>query len=477
MIFSRIRNIASGAIFLVLGLACFHAVDLLRRIGTTSSRAYPVQKPLPLTIGSDRELFVDSFLIESIKGLDLLLHHPLEAPASEFPPDTLEYGTIIKDSSIFRLYTRDKRCSVADGDSCEVTLYCESSDGINWKKPDLGILRIAGNPSNNGILHEAPFCHNFSPFLDLNPLTNKNARFKALAGTMTSGLFAFHSADGIHWIKSSARPALQFSDGFYFDSQNAVFWSETEGQYVCYFRHWTKQQFRSISRAVSKDFIRWSKPVSLMPNFRDEHLYTSQTQPYFRARQIYFATPTRFFPEKGKICDILFMSARGGGRFDRTFPEAWIRPCPDSGCWRPRSNFAALNLFQTSATEMSIYVSPTRRYVMRLDGIASLHAGAVCGELITRPFRFSGSELEYNFETSAAGEIVTEVLDLAGNPVSGFSLQDAIPKRGNSISSPVRWKSRRKLSELNNSVIRLRIIMKEADLYSFRFFWPEKALE
>ena len=65
--------------------------------------------------------------------------------------------------------------------------------------------------------------------------------------------------------------------------------------------------------------------MPLKPNFDGEHIYTTLTHPYFRETHIYVATPTRFHPGRGESTDILFMTARGNGPFDRTFREAFIR--------------------------------------------------------------------------------------------------------------------------------------------------------
>jgi len=79
-----------------------------------------------------------------------------------------------------------------------------------------------------------------------------------------------------------------------------VFWSESEQCYAAYFRTWTGGAFagyRTISRATSPDLVHWSAPAEM--SFGDtprEHLYTSQTHPYFRAPHVYLATPMRFMP-------------------------------------------------------------------------------------------------------------------------------------------------------------------------------------
>jgi hypothetical protein len=104
------------------------------------------------------------------------------------------------------------------------------------------------------ILHEPPFCHNFCPFLDSRPGVPAEQRFKALAGTVKTGLVAFVSADGIRWSKLRPEPVITWTREYAFDSQNVSFWSESEGCYVCYFRHFLDKQLRSICRTgASRD--------------------------------------------------------------------------------------------------------------------------------------------------------------------------------------------------------------------------------
>ncbi len=59
------------------------------------------------------------------------------------PANHLEYGTVIKDGGLFRLYTRDGRGTKFGGDTPEVT-----RDGIHWNKLAGGEVtfyqRIAG---------------------------------------------------------------------------------------------------------------------------------------------------------------------------------------------------------------------------------------------------------------------------------------------------------------------------------------------
>jgi hypothetical protein len=422
----------------------------------------------PIDIGSRRELFVDRFLIDRLENAAFKLHEPHLAPAMTQPANNLEYGTVIKDGELFRLYTRDGRGAKFDGDTPEVTRYCESRDGIAWTKPALGLVEIDGSRENNVILNESPFCHNFSPFLDTRPDVPAAERFKALAGTRPS-LVAFVSGDGIHWKKLRDEPVITYTKEYAFDSQNVSFWSESEGCYVCYFRHFLDGKLRSVCRTTSPDFVTWSEPVPLKPNFPGEHLYTTLTHPYFRAPHIYIALPTRFHPGRGESTDILFMTARGPGPFDRTFREAFIRPGLDPARWGNRSNYAALNVVPTGPAEMSIYTTPFRRFTLRTDGFASVHAGADPAEMITRPVQFNGNKLVVNYSTSAGGSLSVEIQDPDGQPQPGFALADCRPLVGDAIEQTVTWAGGANLSSLAGRPVRLRFAMLEADLFALQF--------
>jgi hypothetical protein len=97
------------------------------------------------------------------------------------------------------------------------------------------------------------------------------------------------------------------------------------------------------------------------------------------------------------------------------------------GNWVSRTNYPACGIVQTGPAEMSIYVQ--RHYgqktahleprTLRLDGFASVHAPYKGGELLTRPLRFTGKELEINYATSATGSLRVEVQGAAGKPIPG----------------------------------------------------------
>ena len=119
------------------------------------------------------------------------------------------------------------------------------------------------------------------------------------------------------------------------------------------------------------------------------------------------------------------------------------------------------------------YAQPTahlRRYSLRLDGFASAQAGFSGGELLTKALKFSGDTLTLNFATSAAGGIRVEIQDaVTGKAMPGFSLGDAVEQIGNEIERVVTWKGASDVSALANKPVRLRFVMKDADLFAFQF--------
>ncbi len=464
---------------------CFHllptCVALALALASTSNYIFSQQANTePLQIGTRRELFVDRYLIDTLDGLTLKLHEPKPTEPMQAPANDMEYGTIVWDGELYRMYTREGRGAKFDGDITEVTRYCESRDGIHWTKPSLGIVDLDGSKDNNVILHEAPYCHNFAPFLDENPNAPADQKFKALAGTVKSGLVAFVSPDGIHWTKLRHEPVINYTKEYAFDSQNVAFWSTVESQYVCYFRHFLDGKLRSICRTTSKDFAQWSEPVPMRPNLPGEHLYTSLAQPYFRAPHITIATPTRFHPERGESTDILLMTARTDSPFDRTFRQAFLRPGLDPNRWGNRSNYAAWHIVPTGFTpqgpsELSLYVTPFRRFTLRIDGFASIHADADPGIATTKPLTMGGDQLRVNASTSAGGSLRVELTDPQGVPLEGFRFEDSIPFVGDEIEHQVRWKDPSKsLSKLIGQPIRIRFELTDADLYAIQFVAPEQ---
>lgn len=454
-----------------------------------------------LDIGDRLEPFVDNHLVESTDDVTLQLHHPVPREIALTFDKPWEgrycgYVTVLEDGKGYRLYYRGNPIAGKDGTNTEVTCVAESTDGITYSRPSLGLFEAEGNKNNNIVLAGmAPFSHNFAPFLDTRPGCPAQEPYKAIAGTSETGLHGFISADGFRWTKLDGPLIRHAGEGFSFDSQNTAFWSESEQTYVCYFRTW-RNGFRWISRRTSSDFRQWG-PMEDM-SYGDtppEHLYTNQTVPYARAPHIYIALAARFMPGRrvvsttqaesiggeakysGDCSDTVFMSSRGGSTYDRTFMEGFIRPGVGLNNWTSRTNYPTRGIVQSSEDVMSIYVQRNygqtthklQRLTLRTDGFASMGADYDGGEFITKPLIFTGSRLIINFSTSAAGSVWVELQTAGGKPMEGFKLEECDEIIGDEIARTVTWGSSTNLGRLAGKQIKIRFKMKDADIYSIRF--------
>jgi len=106
----------------------------------------------PLKLDSRRQLFVDDYLIASMKGLHREYHQPVKHPENPLVvPDRpwegprLCVGTVLRDEAMgrFRMWYRDGKAK---------EMYAESDDGIAWRKPELGLVAHEGSTKNNIIL-------------------------------------------------------------------------------------------------------------------------------------------------------------------------------------------------------------------------------------------------------------------------------------------------------------------------------------
>jgi hypothetical protein len=433
-----------------------------------------------LDIGSRRELFVDDYLFERLRGAELKMHRPLPKDVvlvcdSPWEGNTSAYYTLFADGGRFRMYYRGSHFDeeLQKAAHPEFACYAESRDGIRWEKPKLGLFEFQGSKDNN-IVWAGEGTHNFTPFKDANPDCTADAKYKALAGD-SSGLKAYKSPDGIHWSLMSGEPVI--TDGA-FDSQNLAFWHPEQNCYLDFHRMF-RAGVRDIMTASSPDFLNWTQPVFLeYGDAPTEHLYTNAIQPYFRAPHLLLGFPTRFQPEHEQVEPIL-MTSRDGRNFKR-WPEPLIPITAPEDRDGNRSNYMAWGLLQLPGQdrELSVYAteayytgpgSRVRRFTFRTDGFVSVHAGASTGELVTRPLTFAGNHLTLNFATAAAGRLQVEIQDAAGDPLPGHALADCKPLTGDHVEQPVEWKGGGDISALAGQAVRLRFAISDADLFAMQF--------
>ncbi|MBL9213718.1 MAG: hypothetical protein JNL92_24855 [Opitutaceae bacterium] len=439
------------------------------------------------------------------------------------------YHSVFRDGNLYRMYYKAWQLTVTPGkvDTKEHPLWCcyaESDDGIRWRKPELGLHEFNGSKANNIVIPHGrmgavqPDGGHPAIFKDDNPAAPADARYKAIVRSNSpKGLLALKSPDGLRWSPMADRPVI--TDGA-FDSQNLAFWDGANGVYRAYWRYftggvtdennWKPTGDRAIRTATSKDFLRWENQQDLRyVDSPSEQLYTNQIKPYHRAPHVLIGFPVRYIergwseamralPEREHremraqaslrygtaLTESLFMASRDGVTFKR-WNEAFLRPGIErEGTWNYGHQYMAWHAVETKSAlegapnELSFYAtesywtgrsSALRRYTLRLDGFVSIHAPMSGGELVTKPLTFTGRRLTLNFASSAAGDIRVELQDASGQPIPGFTLADAEPTFGDAVERTVHWKSGSDVGAWAGKPVRLRFVLRDADLYALRF--------
>lgn len=405
----------------------------------------------------------------------------------------------------------------------------ESTDGIHWEKPNYGVYEFRGTKENNIVyLLEGDLLDNFGVMYDTNPNCPDNERYKALTERVfekgVAVLNAVVSADGIHWEDRGT----VITDGT-FDSLNTCYYDHEQGVYRAYTRGWEihnpsrhlgesdetdfktedAQKARSIKTFSSKDFIHWTETGTPLdygaaPAYQ---LYTNNIAPYYRAPHMIMGFPTRYYERTFKrmfkelpygkkhgfkegepvgrgvtaISDGLFMVSRDGVNF-RRYDDTPIFPSgiEGEGNWIYGDGYGANGMYETPSNRpgepnvISLLapdnaVGGMRRYEMRLDGFVSLHADSIQTEIITQPFIFDGSRLEFNYKTTAAGYFYVELMDAQRNPYPGFEMSACDEMFGDTVSRDISWNEKFDVSALKGKTVLMRIKLKECDLYSYCF--------
>ena len=440
-----------------------------------------VEPAAPVNIGSRLELLVDEFLIDSRQELAFELHRPVRAGTvlqPEFPWEGSKLGhvSILRDGDLYRMYYRGHHDPGYSWSEEICTCYAESPNGIDWSKPDLRIVEWEGS-TNNNIVTRGQHGAYLAPFRDERPGVPAEQRYKSLAGNPP---FAMVSPDGIAWSPLQDEPVME-KPRF-----GIALWDPRREEFLAYVRAWRPhrgERLRSIALAVSSDFVNWSQPELL--DFGDApgaHLYWNMALPYFRARHFYLGFPMRLREytdeqtgEKRDWTDAVFAVSRDGLHFHLS-PEAFVRPGLDVNNWQPHVNMMAYGIVPTSPQELSLYLTNAaggvrrlQRLTLRTDGFVSLRARYSGGELTTRPLVFAGEDLWLNVSTSAVGSLRVELQHEDGTAIPGFALDDCRPLTGDAIAHRIEWTSGADVAQHVGTPARLRFVMHDADLYSFRF--------
>lgn len=133
---------------------------------------------------NQRELFVDDFVVRETSQLDFRLGVPLTAGTALKLDRSWEgrwgaYLSVVSNGRKFQMYYRG---GFGAANNEDITCYAESTDGITWTRPLLGLHEVRGSKENNVVMPMGEptwATHNLSVFYDERPGVPADERYKA----------------------------------------------------------------------------------------------------------------------------------------------------------------------------------------------------------------------------------------------------------------------------------------------------------
>jgi hypothetical protein len=478
-----------------------------------------------IDLSNKREMFWDDYLVDRSLSDTVAQVCPLGegTQVAEVPDPIISYPSICKVDDEYRMYYiggwNDGEVMLDDGSSYHLGVkVITSRDGINWEFP-----KVNGRDDNVAIEN---VLDNVFVYRDTNPDCPAEELYKAVASGRyfdnKYGLYMFTSADGFDF-----KIARFITDKGSFDTCNTLHY--IDGRYVCYIRSWHDYKapanetkcmmndfyntptpnnevcrLRSICVLYSDDCVNWSDPVELIYNDDLDHqMYTNNAMVYERAPHLMIGFPSRYCerltwnenysqlsgyerrwksynsanPRQGlALTDCLFMFSRDTKTWTR-YSEAFITPGYETEHnWVYGDCYPAFGFIDSGKEYYMMYSKgyhhefdkpkPIYMYKVRKDGFACQKADSKERLLVTKPITFKGNALHLNFETSAYGYIIVELLDEKGNEIEGKNCFEVF---GNSIDRKVIFEDGSDFSEYEGKTIRLRFRMRDAKLYSMKF--------
>jgi len=451
-------------------------------------------------VADDKQLFIDDYFLAEQAGVKLVMNSPrktrqklLTAEGAWEDAKVGRYFTVIDDDGLYRMWyeaysyphgrPEPGKKAPLFGKLC----YAESTDGITWNKPRLGLVDYSGSMDNN-IMYPTPGRQYHGGTVFKDPTAPRSERYKIVYGLGGVGLVGGWSADGIHWQMNERQPLLLSQC----DTQNVCFWDERIGKYVGYVRLnlpvRNPEATRTIGRCETADFWRWPHPEKVLSCDEQDppntDMYNAATVKYPYAENAYFIYTSIYNHDTDRL-DVHLAVSRDGiawsrpsrqpfielgepGSFDggmvhvgtgqiRRGHEYWVYYC---GVSLEHSSFGKRQLSYDGT--MSTAVS-------RLDGFVSLDAGDAEGWALTTPIVFDGKGLELNYQASPEGYVRVAVCDGSGRPLEHFKPEQCKKLTGDAIAGEVHWKEAADLARLAGSPVKLKFILRNAKLYAFQF--------
>ena len=154
--------------------------------------------------------------------------HPWENAIFLCGQSVIEVG-----NQLYLYYTTHTGTPVAGRATSSVLCLATSANGgRTWTKPSLGLVEYAGSKANNIVIALGGDCNGGNVFVDDNPATAADERFK-FTSTSTQPLVLYVSPDGIHFTRQGVVAGIWSRVG---DTQPSLMWDGQSQNYLMYGR-------------------------------------------------------------------------------------------------------------------------------------------------------------------------------------------------------------------------------------------------
>jgi hypothetical protein len=434
-------------------------------------------------------LRIESFIPEIDPEPVIVPEHPWEKLCVS------AYATLFEDDGRFRLYYEayDTYESPDGGDYEARVCYAESSDGVNWTKPSLGVCEFNGSKDNNIVMQTGMGLgrgvHGAMVFRD--PNGDDHDRYKmvwcysdfkipAVAGAV--------SPDGIVWTGLDTPVVTnQFAD-----TETVIQWDPDREVYTGYFRDWPKGDLypnrRVILHATTPDFYNWpERHLAFAADSQDDpgtDIYTNAYTAWPGAQNAHIMMPS-FYPRTRDTMESHLAVSRDGVVWQRPRREPLWGPgapgsfnqagdvvsqgiiTPKPGQWSFMLGCRSKTHNETHYGDQDIGPGGIWRANIREDGFLAMSAEAR-GECWTNPLTFDGDVLRVNAWTHFGGQVRIGLCEENGEPIPGYSLDDCDPLTGDQIWPAVTWRGNANLSALEGKTVRLHTELIRGRLHAWK---------
>lgn len=255
----------------------------------------------------------------------------------------LNWANLRVENGRFRLWY-EAMTADSTGDADTRLCYAESTDGVHWEKPELGLIEFDGSRRNNivmdGRLTHGIGLHGVSVFVD--PNSPPEARYRCMflgafphperADGVLNLMSLAYSADGIVWRHGTPdlpQDYLHFPmTCFGSDTQCSVFWDPDRRCYAGYFRTLEANGMRSIGCSETTDLNSWPMPKTILaPDLFDPPVsdyYNSAASRYVSGGDAAYFFFYSLFDHDTETLSVRLATSRDGIHFDRADRSTFI---------------------------------------------------------------------------------------------------------------------------------------------------------